>query len=53
MEITRELAVKFIRDNIRKDEWLEEYFPKQMEILHAALAQTREQVINQLRQTFV
>lgn len=53
IEITRELAIKFIRDNIKKDEWLEEYFPKQMEVLHAALAQTREQVINQLRQTFV
>ena len=53
IEITRELAIKFIRDNIKKDEWLEVYFPKQMEVLHAALAQTREQVINQLRQTSV
>ena len=50
IEITRELAVKFINDNIEKDTWLEEFFPRQMEALHAALAQTREHVINQLRQ---
>ena len=52
MEINRELAIRFIHDSIGKVEWLEEYFPRQMEVLHAALAQTREQVINQLRQTF-
>lgn len=52
MEINRELAIRFIHDNIGKDEWLEEYYPRQMEVLHAALAQTREQVIKQLRQTF-
>ena len=51
-EITRELAIKFIQDNIKKDEWLEEYYPQQMQILHAALAQTREQVIQQLKQTY-
>ena len=50
--ITRELAIKFIQDNIKKDEWLEEYYPQQMQILHAALAQTREQVIQQLKQTY-
>ena len=49
IEITRELAIK---DNIKKDEWLEEYYPQQMQILHAALAQTREQVIQQLKQTY-
>ena len=52
IEITRELAIKFIQDNIKKDEWLEEYYPQQMQILHAALAQTREQVIQQLKQTY-
>ena len=40
------------QDNIKKDEWLEEYYPQQMQILHAALAQTREQVIQQLKQTY-
>jgi len=47
------LAIKFIHDDIEKDEWLEEFFPKQMEVLHAALAQTREQVINQYKQAVV
>ena len=53
IEINRQLAIKFIQDNVAKDEWLEEFFPRQMEVLHAALAQTREQVINQLRQSFI
>ena len=47
IEITRALAIKFIHDDIQKDEWLEEFFPKQMEVVHSALAQTREQVISQ------
>lgn len=51
IEINRQLAIKFIKDNVEKDEWLEEYFPNQMAILHAALARTREQVIDQLRQS--
>ena len=53
IEINRQLAIKFIQDNVGKDEWLEEFFPRQMEGLHAALAQTREQVISQLRNVFV
>ena len=53
IEINRQLAMKFIQDNVAKDEWLEEFFPRQMEVPHAALAQTREQVINQLRQSFI
>ena len=53
IEINRQQAIKFIMDIIEKDEWLEAYFPKQMEVLHAALAQTREQVINQIRQSIV
>ena len=48
IEIERELAIKFINDNIEKDEWLEEYFPKQMEVYHNAIEQTREQILNQL-----
>lgn len=51
--INRQQAIKFIKDIIEKDEWLEAYFPKQMEVLHAALAQTREQIINQIRQSIV
>lgn len=53
VEINRQLAIKFIHDIIEKDEWLEEFFPRQMEVLHAALAQTRDQVISQLRQSFI
>ena len=53
IEINRQQAIKFIKDIIEKDEWLEAYFPKQMEVLHAALARTREQVINQIRQSIV
>lgn len=33
---------------IEKDEWLEEFFPKQMEIYHNAIEQTKEQLLNQL-----
>ena len=44
----RELAIKFINENIEKDEWLEEYFPKQMEVYHNAIEQTREQLLNQI-----
>ena len=47
------MAIKFIKDMIEKDEWLEQFFPEPLEVLHAALAQTREQVINQLRQSIV
>ena len=53
IEINRQLAIKFIQDNVAKDEWLEEFFPHQMEVLHQALVQTREQVISQLRNTFI
>lgn len=52
IDISRAAAIQFIQDNVEKDEWLEEYFPEQMRILHAALEQTREQVIQQLKQTY-
>ena len=48
IEIDRQLAIKFINDNIEKDDWLEEYFPKQMEVYHNAIEQTREQILSQL-----
>lgn len=53
IEITRALAIKFIHDQIEKDAWLEEYFPKQMELLHRVLQETREQVINQYQQSLI
>ncbi len=48
VEITRQLAILFIHDQIEKDAWLEEYYPKQMAIYHQAIEQTREQLLNQL-----
>ena len=48
IEIDRQLPIKFINENIEKDEWLEQYFPKQMEVYHNAIEQTKEQILNQL-----
>ena len=48
VEIARLAAIRFIQDRIEKDEWLEEFFPKQMEIYHNAIEQTKEQLLNQL-----
>lgn len=48
VEIDLQLAVKFIHDQIDKDEWLEEFFPSQMQVYHKAIEQTREQIINQM-----
>jgi hypothetical protein len=48
VEITRQLAIRFIQDEIDKDEWLETYFPKQMEVYHRAIDQTRDQLLRQL-----
>lgn len=48
VEIDRMAAICFIQDRIEKDEWLEEFFPKQMEIYHNAIEQTKEQLLNQL-----
>lgn len=46
--IKQETAVSFMDDRISKDEMLEKYFPKQMEIYHNVMEQTREQIISQL-----
>ena len=43
------IAIEFIREQMEKDEWLEEYFPKQMQIYHQAIEQTKEQLISQLK----
>ena len=48
VEISRQLAILFINENIEKDAWLEEYFPKQMEVYHHAIEQTRNQLLSQL-----
>ena len=46
MEIEEQLAVQFIHDRVDKDEWLEEHFPKQMEVYHNAIEQTKEQLFS-------
>lgn len=48
IEIDRQLAIRFINDLIEKDDWLEEYFPKQMEVYHHAIEQTKEKILSQL-----
>ena len=48
MEIEREQAGRFIQDRIEKDAWLEEFFPKQMEVYHNAIEQTKEQLLKQI-----
>lgn len=48
VEIEMERAIQFIHDRIDKDEWLEEFYPKQMEVYHQAIEQTREQLIRQM-----
>ena len=48
VEIEREQAVRFLQDSIEKDKWLEEYFPRQMEVYHHAIEQTKEQLLNQI-----
>ena len=44
------LAIQFINDEVLKDDWMEKYFPKQMEIYHQALTQTKQQIMEQIRQ---
>jgi len=41
-------TVRFIQDRIEKDAWLEEFFPKQMEVYHNAIEQTKEQLLKQI-----
>ena len=48
VEISRQVAIRFIQNEIEKDAMLEEYFPKQMEVYHHAIEQTREQLMNQM-----
>ena len=47
MEIEERMAVLFIHRQVDKDEWLEEHYPKQMEIYHNAIKQTKEQILQQ------
>ena len=46
VEIEREQAIRFIHGRVEKDAWLEEYFPKQMEVYHNAIEQLLLNKIN-------
>lgn len=45
IEITRQLAVKFINDEISMDDWLSRFYPKQMNAYHKAIEQARQQFL--------
>lgn len=48
MEIGRECAIQFLLDRIDKERMLEEYYPKQMEVYHSAIEETKENLLKQL-----
>ena len=48
VEIERECAIQFLLDRIDKERMLEEYYPKQMEVYHSAIEQTKENLLKQL-----
>ena len=45
VEIEREQAIRFLQDRVEKDAGLEEFYPKQMEVYHNAIEQTKEQLL--------
>lgn len=49
VEIEKAEAVRFICDEIGRDEMLEKYFPELMKIYHQVLEQTKEQIIGSLK----
>lgn len=48
VEVSRQVALRFWHDEISRDEMLEEYFPRQMQAYHQAIAQTRQQLSQQM-----
>lgn len=48
VEIEEEIAQRFLRDEMSKDEMLNEYYPKQVEIYKATISQTRENLLKQI-----
>jgi hypothetical protein len=45
VEISRKLAVAFIKNEISKDSWLTRFYPKQMSSVTKAIEQTRQQLL--------
>lgn len=48
VEITRQLAILFLQNQIEKDQWLEEIFSQTNGSLSSCHEQTREQLLNQI-----
>ena len=46
IEITRQLALKFISDQIGLNDWLSRYYPKQMSVYYKAIEQARQQILS-------
>lgn len=51
VEISKATAFGFMCGDIGKDNLLEECYPRQMEVYHKAIAQTREQLLESLEET--
>lgn len=45
VEISRNLAIAFIKNEISKDSWLTRFYPKQMSFVNKAIEQTRQQLL--------
>ena len=45
IEVSRQLAIKFINDEISHDDWLTRFYPKQMTVYHKAIEQARLQLL--------
>lgn len=45
IEVPRRLAVSFVNDTLSRDQWLSQFFPKQMQICKNAVEQTRHQLL--------
>ncbi|MCM1312400.1 MAG: hypothetical protein NC252_05825 [Roseburia sp.] len=48
MEIETQTAIQFILDRLDKENLLQEFFPKQMEVYHNAIEQAKEQLLKQI-----
>lgn len=46
IEVSRSLAISFINNTFSRDQWLEQFFPKQMKICHNAVEKTRQQLLS-------
>ncbi len=45
VEINRPLAIAFIQDQIKRDDWLSRFYPKQMNAIANSIDNTRRQLL--------